>query len=131
MVLDGNTKISIKNGLPVPATIAYRVEKDVYIIAEVSGPLIMVKIRITGSKTFEFIEARSHIHDEPYRSFGTYCNRPETFTIDCYRGVRALEDTYKVAKLVAVSRSGMRKLTASPNFIPYILAQEECVSKSF
>ena len=120
MVLDGNTKISINNGLPVPATIAYRAEKDVFIIAEVSGPLIMVKIRITGSKTFEFLEARSRIHDILYRifpiPFDTHCKKPKTFTIDCYWGVPGLEDTYKVSKLVAVSRSVMSTLAISHSF---------------
>ena len=82
------------------ATIAYRLVEQEFIIAAVSRYLVMVKIQVTGEKTFEWLGAR-------YDQSTPWCSTQENFTAQCYRGTIVSENMYSVSKLVAVSRSGI------------------------
>ena len=116
VILQERTMISgtgINNGVPIAATIAYQLDHSVFIIARVLGfkgnDLKMVKIEVTGEKSFLWLEAKSdHVTSD--------CQTQETFNINCYRGTSGSEQEYNVAKLVAVSRSGMSTLAISHSF---------------
>ena len=102
--LDGSTKLSgswINGGNPVPATIAYHVQGNVFIIGAVRGShLKMVKIEVTGETTFDWIDAKYH---DP--SVTSSCTDQETFSESCFHGKSVSKGNYNV-KLVASSGSG-------------------------
>jgi len=97
--LDGSTKISgawINSGIPVPATIAYNVRGNVFIIAEGSTEnLKMVKIAVTGETTFDWIGAKYH-----ELAATSSCRDQETFSESCFHGTSVSKDKYDV-QLVA------------------------------
>ena len=127
VILEGSTILAgrgINNGVSIPATIAYPVEDDIYIIAVVSKyplsrKLEMVKIQVTGEKTFKWLDARTQeaVKDELFRAFQTRCEKQETFTIDCFEGVQGSEDKNSVAKLAAVSKSGRKTFNIKQKYI--------------
>ena len=101
--LDGSTKLSgawINSGIPVPATIAYHVQGNVFIIASISKGhegrhLKMVKIAVTGETTFDWIDAKYH---EPAAT--SSCRDQVTFSESCFHGSSVSKEQYDV-QLVA------------------------------
>ena len=106
--LDGSTKLSgswINSGIPVPATIAYHVQGNVFIIASISKGhegrhLKMVKIAVTGETTFDWIDAKYH-----ELAATSSCRDQETFSESCFLGSSVSQGNYDV-QLVASSGSG-------------------------
>ena len=102
--LDGSTKLSgswINSGIPVPATIAYHVHGNVFIIAAVRVPYLkMVKIAVTGDTTFDWIDAKYH---KP--SATSSCRDQDTFSESCFHGKSVSKRQYNV-QLVASLGSG-------------------------
>ena len=106
VILDGNTTLSgagINDGAPKPATIAYRLKENIFILAisELSGDVKMVKIRVTGEKSFEWLDAMYHTAKT------SDCTTQDTFQKDCFHGTYRSEHVYNVERLVAVKISGM------------------------
>ena len=68
----------------------------------------MVKIQVTGEKTFDWLEAK-------YRkeSSTSKCRAQDTFYKDCFRGTNVGKDTYNVEKFAAISTSGIPQNTFS------------------
>ena len=97
--LDGSTKLSgawINGGNPVPATMAYHVQGNVFIIGAVRGShLKMVKIEVTGETTFDWIDAKYH---EPAAT--SSCREQATFSESCFHGSSVSKEQYDV-QLVA------------------------------
>ena len=90
----GYSTDSYGNGDPIPATIAYPVagEDDVWIIGAKDGHLKMVKIRITGPNTYDWIES--------YYSSEYGCL--DNFTESCFAGTSTkCSGKCYVVKLVA------------------------------
>ena len=102
--LDGSTKLSgkwINRGNPIPATIAYHVEGNVFIIAAVEGSYLkMMKIEVTGETTFNWVDAKYHTV-----SATSSCRDQETFSESCFHGSSVSQGKYDV-QLVASSGSG-------------------------
>jgi len=86
----------INFGTPIPATIAFKVDdEDVWIVGAVDGAFLkMVKLRVTGPNTFNWIIAK-------YRPVGSY---PESclssFSESCFVGTNTNAKNYQV-QLVA------------------------------
>ena len=86
----------INEGTPIPATIAFKLPReDAWIVgANEGGYLKMVKLKVTGSKTFEWI-ATKHNRDGNYDE-----SCLAEFSESCFVGTDSNEDQYKV-ELVA------------------------------
>ena len=100
----GSTKLSgkwINHGNPIPSTIAYHVEGNVFIIAAVEGAYLkMMKIEVTGVTTFNWIDAKYH-----RVSATSSCRDQETFSESCFHGSSVSQGNYDI-QLVASSGSG-------------------------
>lgn len=102
ILLDGKTKLSglHANGA---ASIAYRVEENTFIVAAYGGKFLkMVKIKVTGETTFEWIEAKYH---KP--SSDSTCKTQLSFDIDCFHGTPMSVKSYNVV-LLAEKISGIQ-----------------------
>ena len=87
----------INRGTPIPATIAFNLEnEDAWILgAKDGGYLKMVKIRVTGSSSYDWIETK-------YSSDGSYDESCETsFTASCFGGSHPGGQKIYVVPLVA------------------------------
>ena len=109
--LDGSTKVSgkwINRGNPIPATIAYHVDGNVFIIAAVEGSYLkMMKIEVTGETTFNWVDAKYHAV-----SATSSCREQETFSESCFHGSSVAKGNYDV-QLVASSGSGKLQYLSS------------------
>ena len=90
----------IKNGAPLNATIAFDiVAEDAWIVGlREGGVLKIVKLRVTGPKSYDWISAK-------YRNPGTYpqsCASMSSFSESCFIGENTSETNYQV-KLVATA----------------------------
>ena len=66
---------------PLNASVAFPMGDNIFIIAGDDGnTLKMVKIRVTGETTFDWMEAKYQWY------FETKCKAPETFTAECFVG---------------------------------------------
>ena len=66
-------------------------EQNVFIVALVAGTdLKMVKIRVTGETTFDWIEAKYNEH------FPRACGIASTFYEDCFQGPSVTKTNYNV-----------------------------------
>ena len=102
ILLDGKTKLSglHANGA---ASIAYRVEENTFIVAAYNGKFLkMVKIKVTGETTFDWIEAKYH---RP--SSDSTCKSQSTFDLTCFHGTSMPETSYNVV-LLAEKISGIQ-----------------------
>ena len=99
VLLNGETTLKglWANGPAV--AIAYPlVEKNVFIVSTVGSNIMkMVKIRVTGETTFDWLEAKYH-QDYPYE-----CGKQSTFSENCFTGTSVDQDKYDV-NLKAVLR---------------------------
>lgn len=121
VIIDGNTTLSgagINDGFPEPATIAYRLKGNIFILAisELSGDIKMVKIRVTGEESFEWLEAKYHTANT------SECKTQESFQKDCYYGTTKSERIYNVSRLVAIKGTAMRQ-TGISNTYTHLLFQ--------
>ena len=88
----------INYGTPIPATIAfYIVEEDTWIVGAIeNGNLKMIKLRVTGPKSYDWISAK-------YRRKGSYPQSClSSFSESCFVGENTNETNYQV-QLVATS----------------------------
>ena len=107
-MLNGKTKLSgllIGSGFPgdqLEATIAHQIIPNIFIVAAVDGHYLkMVKIRVTGITTFEWIEAK---YMAP--SSDSKCRHQQSFSIDCFDGPAMSASHYNVV-LLAGKNPGM------------------------
>ena len=104
-MLGGKTRLEgkwIKDGLD--ASLAFPMGENIFIVASVSGNFLkMVKIRVIGETTFDWIEAKYVPGNYP-----TNCKAQETFTEECFVGKSVKEPNYSV-KLVAKPQESKRK----------------------
>ena len=98
MLLGGQTRL-VGSAVSGATAIAYPLsEKNVFILANPGIPFIkMVKIRVTGEKTFDWIDAKYH------RNVSEECGQQLTFLESCFHGTSVRPDQYDV-ELVAVVR---------------------------
>ena len=94
-------------------------EQNVFIVAAAIGTdLKMVKIRVTGETTFDWIEAKY------YQNFPSTCMIASTFNEVCFQGTSVTQTNYNV--LLAASHRGIRYfyliqttiLCMIPNMVP-------------
>ena len=79
------------NDSPRNASLAYPIGENIFIVACVDrNNLKMIKIRVTGETTFDWIEAK-------HQRVTANCNAQETFTTECFVGSPAKEHQYNVA----------------------------------
>ena len=94
--LNGATKLTgvwINNGIPVSATIAHPLGENIFIIAAFTeSHLKMVKIRVTGETSFEWIDAKYTKLEQDEPGFPTECLSQSTFYEDCFQGNNVIED---------------------------------------
>ena len=104
-MLGGKTKLEgkwINSG--TVASLAFAMGGNIFIVASVSGnALKLVKIRVTGETTFDWIEAKYVQGNYP-----TECKSQETFTEECFVGTSVKEPNYSV-ELVAKPQERKRK----------------------
>ena len=102
--LGGETKlsgVSINNGVPIPATIAYTLGGNFFIVAGIEEPYLkMIKIFVTGETSFDWIEAK---YSTP--ASDSNCRSQSSFTEACYQGTSKSQSAYNV-QLVATKESG-------------------------
>ena len=86
------------------AAIAYHIEDNVYIIAVLHGPFIkMVKARVTGEVTFQWMDAKyDRIVDADPK-----CKTDSTFYEGCFKGSSVSQEEYNV-RIDAVPGSGRK-----------------------
>ena len=106
------------------ATIAFPMGENVFILACINdrGPhLKMVKIRVTGETTYEWIEARVQ-----RRSYPTNCKAQETFTVEeCWNngvtsnkfGTIIDESLFSVVLVAKLQESQRKKPHIGKNYI--------------
>ena len=102
-MLDGKTKLSGKYiRTQLEATIAHEVSHNIFIVAALDGHhLKMVKIRVTGITTFEWMKAK---YMSP--SSDSKCRYQQSFSIDCFHGTDVSAIGYNVV-LLARKKPGM------------------------
>ena len=102
--MGGQTKLSgrsINHDVPIPATIAYSLGRNVFLVAGIEEPFLkMVKIFVTGKTSFNWMEAK---YSQP--SSNSSCMHPSTFTKECYHGNSMNESAYNV-QLIATKIPG-------------------------
>ena len=114
--LDGSTKLS---GaciwcIPVPATIAYHIQGNVFIIAAVEeSDLKMVKIAVTGETTFNWIDAKYHELAATYN-----CRDQVTFSESCFHGSSVSKEHYDVQLVASYGKLPCQFIINSFNGIP-------------
>ena len=102
-MLDGKTKLSGKYiRTQLEATIAHEISHNIFIVAALDGHhLKMVKIRVTGITTFEWMKAK---YMTP--SSDSKCRYQQSFSIDCLDGTDVSANGYTVV-LRARKKPGM------------------------
>jgi len=82
----------INFGTPLPVTLKLHQEGDEWMLGLVEGPYLkLVKIRITGETTHEWIATR---YDNTY---DRACAVQVTFTLECFKGTDPAKDAYPVS----------------------------------
>lgn len=124
VLLNGETtfKGSWANGLL--ATIAYPlVEKNVFIVSGVHLSIIkMVKIRVTGETTFDWLEAKYH------RNFPSECGDPSTFNEHCFTGTSVNQDKYDLNLKAALQQEGISyKLMIAKSLLQFGFGEEQTI----
>ena len=118
VLLNGQTKLSgllINGGVPLPATIAYPLGKDTFIIGLKEAPYLkMVKILVTGEHTFVWMDAKSRT------DHSVDCEATLTFSEDCFEGSSTEEAHYNV-QLAAVAKSGTKNRVKSTKIFQLML----------
>ena len=106
IVLGGKTKLEgkwIDSG--AVANLAFPMGENIFIVARVSEKYLkMVKIRVTGETTFDWIEAKYVVEG----NYPTVCKAQETFTEECFVGTSVKEPNYSV-ELVAKPQESKQK----------------------
>ena len=104
VVLGGKTRLEGKWIIDGSvANLAFPMGENIFIVARVSENILkMVKIRVTGETTFDWMEAK-FVYDYP-----SNCKAQETFTEECFVGTSVKEPNYSV-KLVAKPQESKRK----------------------
>ena len=102
VVLDGETRCEgtwVNNN----ASIAFPLkQKNVFIIGCTDLiDLKMIKIKVTGEKTFDWIEAKYH------RNYPKECSSEQTFHESCFEGPSATQENYDVILVAVRRRMGM------------------------
>ena len=96
----------INRGVPILASIAYPLQRNVFIIGAVDdGYLKMVKIRVLEKTRFEWIDAKYYIIER----YTTLCISQEVFTEDCYYGTTVSDPEYYNVELLSEINSGTQK----------------------
>ena len=121
-MLGGKTRLE---GIWVNASAgpAFPMGENIFIVGcvECGGPhLKMVKIRVTGETTFEWIEARVQ-----RRNYPSHCKAQETFTVECWNdgstengyGTIFDESRYSVVLVAKLQESQRKKLEIGKNYI--------------
>ena len=111
IVLGGKTRLEGKWVNSV-ASLAFPSGENIFIVASVSGNFLkMVKIRVTGETTFDWIEAKYQKGIYP-----TNCKTQETFTEECFVGTSVEEPFYSVVLVAKPQESKRRKREIGKNF---------------
>ena len=99
VLLDGKTRCK-GNWVDNTASIAFPLkQKNVFIIGCVDPINVkMVKIKVTGEKTFDWIEAKYQ------KNYPKECSTEQTFLESCFEGPSVTQDNYDVV-LAAVPRT--------------------------
>ena len=94
----------ISSSCGAEAKIAYHIGENVFIIAVLHGPFIkMVKARVTGEVTFQWMDAKyDRIVDADPK-----CKTDSTFYEGCFKGSSVSQEEYNV-RIDAVSGSGIK-----------------------
>lgn len=86
------------------AAIAYHTGENVFIIAVLHGPFIkMVKARVTGEATFQWMDAKY----DRIENADPKCKTDSTFYEGCFKGSSVSQEEYNV-RVDAISRSGIK-----------------------
>ena len=116
-MLGGKTRLEgkwIKNG--TIASLAFPMGENIFIVASVSGnALKMVKIRVTGETTFDWIEAK-YVYPN-YPNYPSNCKAQETFTEECFVGNSVKEPNYSVELVAKRQESKQIEQEISKNYI--------------
>ena len=128
--LGGETTLfdtGIDNGISTPATIAYALYENFFIIAGIEEPYLkMIKIFVTGETSFDWIGAK---YSTP--SFHSGCRNQSTFTEECYYETSNSDANYD-AKLVAIAgRQYIRISKYMVYFINTTIVQLSSILKSY
>ena len=91
----------INHGKPLKATMAIEMEANVRIVALIDNKkLKMVKLRITGASTYDWMESMWTT------SYSSLCSNKNTFDEECFAGKSVGRDFYKIS-LVAESKGNI------------------------
>ena len=106
--LGGKTRMCgsfISSSCNVEATIAYHIGENVFIIAALHGRpfLKMVKARVTGEATFQWMDAKY----DRIENADPKCKTDSTFYEGCFKGSSVSQEEYNV-RIDAVSGSGIK-----------------------
>ena len=105
VLLGGKTKLKGK-WVNAVANIAYPLGDNIFIVGSASAKeLKMVKIRVTGEATFDWIEAKYH---KDRANYPAECKNQASFSEDCFDGTLVQELFYN-AEIVAVPQENKRK----------------------
>lgn len=111
--LNGHTKLlgaEVNGGSPKVATIAFELQglvfsqlhRDVFIVGTIDNHILkMVKIRVLGETTFEWMEAK-------YRPSSYECLTQSRFSQDCFHGTAVSDSGQMDLQLTAEIVSGKR-----------------------
>ena len=98
VVLGGKSKLTgihVNENFPIAAIIAYHVKGNIYIVAAMDDSYLkMVKIRITGETTFDWLAAK---YNRPL--YSSMCTKQITFSEDCFNGTSMPKRSYNVELL--------------------------------
>ena len=110
VVLDGQTRLEGKWVNSV-ASIAFPLGENIFVVASASEKFLkMVKIRVTGESTFDWMEAKYQKGNTPAK-----CTVHETFSEDCFVGTSAEEPFYSVVLVAKQQESKRRKREVGTN----------------
>ena len=95
VVLGGKSKLTgihVNESFPIATIIAYHVKGNIYIVAAMDDSYLkMVKIRITGETTFDWLTAK---YNRP--SYSSMCTKQITFYEECFYGTSMPKRSYNV-----------------------------------
>ena len=122
-MLEGKTKL-FGTAVNAAADIAYRVKENTFIVAASGGNFLkMVKIKVTGDTTFEWIEAKYH---RP--TSDSTCKSQLTFDLDCFHGTPMTVKSYNVV-LRAEKISGIQiSMSGCHDYHNYYIIISPCIS---
>ena len=89
------------------ANIAFPLGDNLFIVASASAREVkMVKIRVTGESTFDWIEAKYH---KDRANYPAKCKEQATFSEDCFDGTLVEQINYDVDLVAIPQENGKRK----------------------